>query len=67
MVGNVFGKQGVFVGLEMDVGFYSDQDREPLESFIRRSNLNWVGLQSVNNNSVENMGCGKNGTRVKAK
>lgn len=32
-------KARIFVGLEVDFGFYSDQDREPLESFIKRSDL----------------------------
>lgn len=41
-------------GPEMVFGFYSDQDREPMEGFIKRSDMIWVGLKRITDNSVEN-------------
>lgn len=46
-------KARAFVGLAMDFGFYSDQDREPLEGFIKRNDMNWVGLQSITDDCRE--------------
>lgn len=47
-------KTKALVGLEMDFGFYSDQDREPVKGFIKRGGMIWVGLKSVTDDSVAN-------------
>lgn len=56
-------KARAFADLEMNFGFYFDQDREPPEGFIMKNDVIQVGLESITLMPLLKIGC--NGTSVK--